>query len=150
VLPRLSVATMSLSMSRSCRARSDSGQPVAGPGREDRAAICLRHDSYAVSGRCRELGKLLGDAAEFADRGAVSGWLVGCLQVGLSAGVFVGRLMSRGGWEARAIASGPVGPSSAAQPSMCGQSRWPSCRSPSPARSARRIAVRTLLGSRTS
>ena len=49
--------------------------------------------------------------------------------------------MSRDGREARATVSDPVRPSSAAQPSMCGQSRWPSCRSASPAVSARIIAV---------
>src|SRR5260370_32008348 len=33
-------------------------------------------------------------------------------------------------WDAAATASGPVRPSSAAQPWMCGQSRWPAGRSP--------------------
>src|SRR5450759_3284817 len=48
------------------------------------------------------------------------------------------------------MASGAVRPSSAAQPSMWGQSRWPSCRSPWAAVSARIIAVMALLRSRTS
>src|SRR5271166_3769744 len=56
--------------------------------------------------------------------------------------------MSRGGWEARAIASGPVRPSSAAQLWMCGQSRWPSWRSSSAVVSARIIAVMAVLRSR--
>src|SRR6266851_5110700 len=51
--------------------------------------------------------------------------------------------------DAAATASGPVRPSSAAQPWMCGQSRWPWCRSALPATSARIIAVMAVLRSRT-
>ena len=51
--------------------------------------------------------------------------------------------------DARVIASGPVRPSSAAQPWMCGQRRCPSCRSGSAAVSARIIAVMAVLRSRS-
>jgi len=60
----------------------------------------------------------------------------------------VQQLMSPGGWEAAATASGPVRPSSAAQPWMWGQSRWPSCRPVPAAASARVIAVIAVLRSR--
>src|SRR5271165_611625 len=58
------------------------------------------------------------------------------------------RLMSPGGWDALAIASGAVRPTSSAQPWTNGQSRWPSWRSCSAAVSARIIAVMAVLRSR--
>jgi hypothetical protein len=93
---------------------------------------------------------LLDDLADFADHEAVPGWSVSCLSVWLSAGAFMGTVDVAGRLEGPVIASGPVRPSSAGQPSMWGQSRWPSCSSPWLAMSARSIAVMALLRSKTS
>src|ERR1039457_4958545 len=82
------------------------------------------------------------------DLEVVSAWLVSRLPPGCPLARSCWGARSRGGWESCAMASGAVRPSSAAQPWMWGQSRWPSCRSPWAAVSARIIAVMVMLRSR--
>ena len=84
-----------------------------------------------------------GDAGEL-------GWSRCCVVLfnRLPRGLAPGWLAPAGGWEALAIASGAVRPSSPAQLWMWGQSRCPSCGSCSAAVSARIIAVMAVLRSR--
>ena len=112
---------------RQVRERPVLGQPVGAVLARAPCRCRSRHRPCGVSGRSRHAAAVMRRARLVS---MLCVWSIGCLPVWLPGWLApAGGSGSRGGWEACAIASGPVRPSSAAQLWMNGQSRWSSWRS---------------------